>query len=73
VAENISTGSIRSGFITSHELNHSVVNSLLEQIAIYVPTGLDEPNGIRYLADVEYVESDRGEILTPWAGRKNGR
>jgi hypothetical protein len=46
---------------------------VVKQVAIYVPTGLDEPNGIRYLADVEHVEIvNRAEILTPWAGKKDG-
>ncbi len=47
---------------------------IAKQVAIYVPMGLDEPSGIRYVADVQYVEVvDRDEIPTPWASRQEGK
>ena len=45
----------------------------VKQVAIYVPVGLDEPSGIRYVADVEQIDVvERKEIKTPWASRQNG-
>ena len=44
----------------------------VKQVAIYVPVGLREPNGIRYVADVEQIEVvDRSEIPTPWPARQS--
>ncbi|MFO0180621.1 MAG: DUF2357 domain-containing protein [bacterium] len=46
----------------------------VKQVVIYVPSGLDEPNGIRYVADVEQFEVvDREEISTPWPTRREGK
>lgn len=39
----------------------------VKQVAIYIPVGMRETNGIRYVADVEHIEVvDRSEIPTPW-------
>jgi hypothetical protein len=39
----------------------------VKQVALYIPIGMGEPNGIRYVADVEHIEVvDRAEIQTPW-------
>lgn len=44
--------------------------SMVKQVAIYIPAGFDEPNGIRYVADVQHIEIlDRSEIHTPWVAR----
>lgn len=44
----------------------------VKQVAIYVPTGMPEANGIRYVADVERIEVvDRAEITTPWPVRRS--
>jgi hypothetical protein len=46
---------------------------LVKQVALYIPMGLNEPNGIRYVADVEQIEVlDRSEIPTPWSARRTG-
>lgn len=46
----------------------------VKQVAIYVPAGMREPNGIRYVADVEQIEVlDRSEISTPWTARRRER
>lgn len=43
----------------------------VKQVALYVPAGMREPNGIRYVADVEHIEVvDRTEIQTPWPARR---
>ncbi|QDV45801.1 hypothetical protein Enr13x_57040 [Stieleria neptunia] len=43
----------------------------VRQVALYIPSGLNEPNGIRYSADVEQIEVvDRSEIPTPWPARR---
>ncbi len=35
----------------------------VKQVALYVPLGMHEPNGIRYVADVEQIDVvDRSEI-----------
>jgi len=40
---------------------------IAKQVALYLPSGLDEPSGIRYFADVEQIDVvDRAEIQTPW-------
>jgi hypothetical protein len=45
----------------------------VKQVALYIPMGLNEPNGIRYVADVERIEVlDRSEIATPWSARTTG-
>ncbi len=44
----------------------------VKQVAIYVPAGFDEPNGIRYIADVTGFEIvDRSKIETPWPRRRS--
>lgn len=44
----------------------------VKQVAIYIPTGFEVPNGIRYVADVKHLEIiDRSEIPTPWTARRN--
>jgi uncharacterized protein len=44
----------------------------VKQVALYVPIGLREPNGIRYVADVEQIDVvDRSEIQTPWPARRH--
>lgn len=44
----------------------------VKQVAIYLPIGMREPNGIRYVADVEQIEVlDRSEITTPWPARRS--
>jgi hypothetical protein len=46
--------------------------SLVKQVALYIPLGLPEPNGIRYVADVEHIEFvKRSEIETPWLARRS--
>ena len=46
--------------------------SMLKQLAIYIPAGFEEPNGIRYAADVEGFEIvNRSDIQTPWPARRN--
>ncbi len=45
---------------------------IVKQVAIYIPAGFDEPNGIRYVADVEYFEIlDRSAIPTSWPARRD--
>ena len=45
---------------------------VVKQVAIYIPADFDEPNGIRYVADVEHFELvDRSEIPTPWPARRS--
>ena len=45
---------------------------IVKQIAIYVPADFDEPNGIRYVANVEHLEVvNRSDILTPWPARRD--
>jgi uncharacterized protein len=47
---------------------------MVKQVAIYIPANFDEPNGIRYVADVEDFDVvDRSEIDTPWAARRDDR
>ena len=44
----------------------------VKQVALYVPLGMHEPNGIRYVADVEQIDVvDRSEIPTPWPARRS--
>lgn len=44
----------------------------VKQVALYVPLGMNEPNGIRYVADVEQIDVvDRSEIPTPWPAKHN--
>lgn len=44
----------------------------VKQVALYVPLGIHEPNGIRYVADVEQIDVvDRSEISTPWPATRN--
>lgn len=44
----------------------------VKQVALYIPLGMREPNGIRYVADVQQIEVvDRAEIPTPWPARRN--
>jgi hypothetical protein len=44
----------------------------VKQVALYVPLGMHEPNGIRYVADVEQIDVvDRSEIPTPWPATRN--
>ncbi len=44
----------------------------VKQAALYIPLGMQEPNGIRYVADVEHIEVvERSEIPTPWTARRN--
>lgn len=46
--------------------------SLVKQVALYIPLGLQEPAGIRYVADVEHIEFvKRSEIDTPWLARRS--
>ena len=45
---------------------------IVKQVAIYIPAGFDEPNGIRYVANVEHYEIvDRSAIRTPWPARRD--
>ena len=45
---------------------------IVKQVAIYIPADFDEPNGIRYVGNVEHLEVvDRSEIPTPWPSRRN--
>jgi hypothetical protein len=44
----------------------------VKQVALYVPLGMHEPNGIRFVADVEQIDVvDRSEIPTPWPARRS--
>jgi predicted component of viral defense system (DUF524 family) len=44
----------------------------VKQVALYVPIGMQEPIGIRYIADVEQIEIvDRSEIPTPWPATRS--
>lgn len=44
---------------------------LVKQVALYIPHGMREPHGIRYVADVQHIEVvDRDEIQTPWPARR---
>jgi uncharacterized protein len=44
----------------------------VKQVALYIPLGMHEPNGIRYVADVEQIDIvDRSEIPTPWPARRS--
>lgn len=44
----------------------------VKQVALYIPLGMHEPNGIRYVADVEQIDVvDRSEISTPWPAKRN--
>ncbi len=63
--------------INKHRYYHPLTKTQLrqfvvKQVAIYIPADFDEPNGIRYVANVEHLEVvDRSEIPTPWPARRN--
>ncbi len=45
----------------------------VKQVALYIPLGMNEPNGIRYIADVEQIDIvQRSDIPTPWAATRSG-
>ena len=44
----------------------------VKQVALYIPLGIGESNGINYVADVEQIEVvERSEIHAPWPARLN--
>ncbi len=47
---------------------------IAKQIAIYIPADFEEPNGNRYVANVEHLEVvARSDIATPWPARRDDR